>query len=461
MKPEKPEEAKHKTASALGIEKIVDVGKHIHLPDEVPVNDNKPVILTLRNTVDVLLGKKEADDKKAKEDEKGKTSVFKSLLSLKGTLIALGGLSALFAAGAAIASQVYNDTPEVPPPKKKPDDNSVEGGSDNLPDALFDNLPTSDSTGKGPASTPSLAKGKRQNPETMLSKGSGKPGGETVDNAVKRAASDSGEKLEDLRAIIHLESGGDPRARSTQFFGLGQLGKSAWADVQQSGVSLPPLTGDANDPRFDPYMNAFVTAKYMAINRKRIASASKAAGYPEPTLGLLYAAHNLGFSTVVKMLSEKDSRKWDAQTKRYVANQSSELTQGGVGNYLKNADQAMKAHYSAANQNVGSGQVAEANAVGVMSSANPVQLASSQRVAEPVQVAAAAPIPNKSTKVANVKIDTGPPSESTGKGKQVASSRSAEPGPSSGGHSVQTASASAPQSSEEPFRLKNGQMASL
>ena len=170
MKPEKPEDVKHKTASALGIEKIVDVGKHVHLPDEVPVNDNKPVILTLRNTVDVLLGKKEADDKKAKEDEKGKSSVFKSLLSLKGTLIALGGLSALFAAGAAIASQVYNDTPEVPPPKKKPDDNSVEGDSGNLPDALFDNLPTSNSTGKGPASTPSLAKGKGQNPETMLSR---------------------------------------------------------------------------------------------------------------------------------------------------------------------------------------------------------------------------------------------------------------------------------------------------
>jgi hypothetical protein len=206
--------------------------------------------------------------------------------------------------------------------------------------------------------------------------------------------------------MIHLESKGDPRAKSGQYLGLGQIGKSAWEDIRKTGTAqqFPDLTGGSDDPRYDPYTNALATAKLMGINRKLIKSAAQDAGYHEVTLGLLYAAHNIGAGSVRKILKEPDSSKWDERTKGFINNQAAELKQGGYGNYLANVDRSMAKHYASANVNVGSRQVAQANDVGVMSSNSPVRLASKQRGPEATEarqeIAAQKPVINVPVQVA-------------------------------------------------------------
>lgn len=430
----------------------VDESDKVRLPSEQVSNDKNPAILTLRNTVSLLLSRKRDSTGK---DSKGKTKTSKltsKLLSLKGILLTLGGLTALL-----LGEEEYSRMSEskgvdpTPPKEPTPDtDNSGTRKQEEIDKEIDDIAAELDTRAeKGPATSKTTAPAstpKQQSKETMLYKPSGP--NESVDSAISRAAKDSGENVKFLRAIIHLESGGDPRARSTQYLGLGQVGKSAWSDVQSEYGSLPPLTGGANDPRYDPYLNALVTARLMTINRRRIYSAAKAAGYKDVNLGLLYAAHNLGSGTINKMLAEKDSKNWDAKTKMYVSNQASELTQGGIGNYLKNADASMRSHYSTANEGVGSQQASTAESLGVMSSQRPQQLAAFQRTEAPVQVAAAkmdAPSSTSSKVKAQpaqvASTDSGQQAQGSGKRKQVDSGQTAR--------------------TEEPFRLPNGKMASV
>ena len=434
--------------SALGIEHIVGVETK-RLPSEQVSNDSNLVILTLRNLVSVLLGK--ADENKKATDKLSPVSA-SAKSSLKVGLIAIAGLAALLIGEDVLASQSPEHAASDTPPN--PSTGTGTGVNTNTVDTKFDNLDTGTDLGKGPASSPPLVPRKAPvNTETMLSKG----GDGSVDSAIQRAASATGEKVEDLRAIIHLESKGDPRAKSTQFYGLGQLGRDAWADVQKAGgLKLPPLTGDANDPRYDPYLNALATAAYMSLNRKRVAKAAKAAGYPGVTLGLLYGAHNLGAGTINKMLADGNSNNWDDQTKGYVANQAKELTKDGLGSYLSNADAAMKAHYATANTGVGAKQVASAEGLGVMSSTKPQQLAN--RTAQPVTVASAEKVPSKST---NVKISA-PSSTATNGSSGGSTERVATNSPQGAGSRSNKAQGSdEPTKFDEPFRLKNGQMAAV
>lgn len=430
---------------AISLVKIPDAK---HLPTENSENDDSPIILTLRNTVSALLGKKKASGKEDVGLSKSKSLLSK--ISLKGALLTLGGIAAMLAGKKAMASTA--EEPAATDFPKIDVDRSLDAINDPHLDEINKSIEDEVShprIERGPVSAKTTAPRIEDTTDSTLSRKSSAPT-ESVDRAIARAAQATGEDITWLRAIIHMESGGDPRARSTQYLGLGQIGKSAWAEVKSTGLNLPAITGGPNDPRYDPYLNALVTAKIMDINRKRISSAAKAAGYKEPTLGLLYAAHNLGATTINKMLAEKDSSKWDEQTKKFVANQATELTQGGLGNYLKNADAAMKSHYTTANVDVNKQKVATAESIGVMSSQKPQQLASTQRTeAPPVQLAAER-IEAPSSTSSKVKP---PPVLVSNKdeGQQHASA----PRSKQGGDSGQTAR------TEEPFRLPNGQMASV
>jgi soluble lytic murein transglycosylase-like protein len=440
---------------ALGLVKPPEVK---HLPDEKPANDDSQVILTLRNTVSVLLGQKKKNEEASKneggkESLKNKKSIL-SKISLKGVMLTLGGIAALLAGKKAMASTAESASTAgssgAYPGTSRADVDDADPQLDEINKSIADEVATP-KVEKGPASASSTAP--RTTPmsgksETMLSKDNS----ESVDSAIARAAKAVGENVTWLRAMIHLESGGDPRARSTQYLGLGQIGKSAWEDIKSSGLKLPALTGGSDDPRYDPYLNALATAKLMVINRKRIASAVAAAGYKETTLGLLYAAHNLGAGTVNKMLSEKDSTKWDEQTKRFVANQASELTQGGLGNYLRNAEASMKIHYAAANVDVSGQKVAVAKSIGVMSSQRPQQLAASQRTPEPIQLASIEPPKVTASTSTSTKVKAAP--------TQVASAEGGGEG-GSGGGPKRRVDPQASARTEEPFRLPNGQMASV
>jgi hypothetical protein len=197
----------------------------------------------------------------------------------------------------------------------------------------------------------------------------------------------------------------------------------------------------------------------MGVNRKRIEAAAQKAGYPQVTLGLLYAAHNLGYRSVEKILKEKDSRKWDAQTKKYVSNQASELTQGGIGNYLRNAERSMSSHYSQANEGFGKTEVSQAEVAGVMSSVNPTQLASSQRTAAPIVLASAEVSPSN-TQTVPITAATSSGSVKNNLNKSAINNNA----PVYFGGSNQprrSGSTGTNVAQEEPFRLPNGKMASI
>ena len=428
---------------------------------EVNTNDDKPLVLTLRNAARMLVARsklKPEDDEKGFKLPKSKLGLMEAL---KIGVIAIGGIVALVMSNDAKASvgeepPKPEETPEPNVPKiEVPASANTELESQepvNEPEPINEEVVAKKSNPvRGPASDTSLAP-KTKKSDSMLSDRIGNASTESVDSAIDRAAKATGEDPKQLRAMIHLESKGDPRAKSGQYLGLGQIGKEAWNDVKSStGIKLPELTNDADDPRFDPYTNALVTAKLMGLNRKRVAKAAKAAGYQTVTLGLLYSAHNVGATTTNKILAEKDSDKWDATTKKFVGNQAKELISGGIGNYLGNAERSMSQHYAAVNTDVGSQQVAQAESIGVMSSVAPAQLPQRQRVApqSAVQVASTAPT-NVPIKVATYVAPK--------KRQQVAEAQQGAPQPQA--QRQRTAQADTSET-PEPFRLRNGKLAAV
>ena len=433
---------------------------------EVATNNDNPLVLTLRNTARLLMAKAEYGENPVSDSTGapvGKWAVISK--ALKAGAVALGGLAALTVAKDAAASSSTGGSSGDIDGFQKPEDalnkdaiiDAATSTKEQVLLTIEDEAPTLEKDVQAPASGPATDKTtapRTKKSDSMLSDSIGySSSAESVDSAINRAAKDSGEDPKQLRAMIHLESKGDPRAKSGQYLGLGQIGKAAWQDVKsECNLKLPELTNDADDPRFDPYTNALVTAKLMGLNRKRISKAAKAAGYKTVTLGLLYSAHNVGVGTTNKILAEKDSSKWDETTKKYIGNQAKELTAGGLENYLSNAERSMKGHYEAANVAVGSAQVAQAQNIGVMSSVSPSQLPASQRVESAVRVAeipAATNVPIKVSayvpKKERVAVVRAAPQEQQG----VTPRRQQK--------TEQVASAEA----QEPFRLRNGKLAAV
>ena len=454
---------------------------HIHhprAPFALSSNDNNPMVVTLRNVYYLIdnLANQEPDDA-GTGDKKGATpkSKWSTLFSsLKIGGLVIGGLALLsFAdkAEASIPELTEEDEnakrlrteetarvttpglPEqtVPKPSVVPED--IQPGAD-TENVRSPSSTTKDKVDKG--SKAALSTGVK---DKTVAGGKRK---ESVDDAVARAARDAGEDVKWLRAMIHLESKGDPRAKNGQYIGLGQIGSMAWEDVQQAGstTQFPPLTGRDDDPRYDPYTNALATAKLMGLNRKSIEDTAKDAGYKKVTLGLLYAAHNIGATSVKKMLREKDSSKWDEQTKGYINNQASELKQGGVGNYLQNAERSMSKHYASANVDVGPQQVAAAEQSGKMSSVSPSQIAKRVEGSEPSATpTAAASVINVPVQVAKVDPETKPVKRKGNNTQQ--NTPPPEDAQQNAPAAANRGSSESASASDAPilFRLKNGNMA--
>lgn len=420
------------------------------------VSTNKdPVVLTLRNTTRLLLAKTKEQQGRTESSLSVPTSKFGVVSSaLKIGVAALGGIAALLYANESGAAETAG-TPQ--PVEPTPDYGLADKQAiEEVHVPGIDSINGAKEYTKQPESNvnPTAKKEAARTYPASITAGNG----ESVDNAVARAAKDSGEDPKQLRAMIHLESKGDPRARSGQYLGLGQIGASAWKDVIDStGVKLPELTNDADDPRFDPYTNALVTAKLMGLNRKRLAKAAKAAGYQTVTLGLLYSAHNVGATTTCKVLAEKDSSKWDATTKKFIGNQARELTNGGIGNYLANAERSMDSHYASANVNV---DVAKADNLGVMSSVSPAQLPQSQRVASVAEKDAGKQLATARVgSPANVPIKVSAYTPRSAQPQRRVISAQQEVPPSQTKHAG--GSQEEGYAHEEPFRLRNGKMASV
>lgn len=188
-----------------------------------------------------------------------------------------------------------------------------------------------------PDQTPDTSQTKRKKPVRDFSS--------VVNSAIRLAAQRTGEKEADLRAFISIESRGDPLARNGQHIGLGQFGPAAWADVAAETKGLPKkLTGGPDDPRYNPVLNAFATAAYMKINRRRL----KQKGVVEPSLAALYMAHNIG-ATGAATVIKKDPKKWGEKLRKNIQGQALELRQGGVDKYRENAQASMVRHFAEVN----------------------------------------------------------------------------------------------------------------
>ena len=466
---------------------------HPKAPFALAANDDNPMVVTLRNTwylVDNLMstssgGKSGTGVGAPPPTAAGKWGSLLSALKI-GTLVSGGFALFSFASDAKASTHDRTEDEELEEKKRRASDltdtsTSVAAQKEREEVPWVASTPegeglsvTTPEDKKVKAGTKSALSAKVSDSKSVVGTKGKVHAGESVDSAIARAATDTGEDVTWLRAMIHLESKGDPRAKNGQYLGLGQVGKSAWSDVQREGglTKFPDITGGSNDPRYDPYTNALATATFMGQNRRAIKSAAKEAGYEKVTLGLLYAAHNIGAGSVRKILKESDSSKWDDQTKGYINNQASELKVGGVGNYLRNTEQSMAKHYASANVSVSSRQVAEASDSGVMSSDNPppssvTKLASrsggdrAEQVSAQKQPSAAVNVPMQ---VAQGNGDRNPqaknrtpssPRADNAPGKQVAQQQT-----DSGGYS-QGSSSSATYTTSEPklFRLRNGNMA--
>lgn len=401
----------------------------------------------------------------------GESSGSSLLSSLVSSPIALGAaLAAVIGLGALALSNTDDKASEAP--KDKTGDENTDVSADGNKDPKDPKDKTED---KGvvasvvdsvknffkPKEKPKAEGSSLPAQQAPVIKGKLDKGDASVDEAISLAAKESGEDERVLRTFVSIESQGDPRAKHGSYLGLGQLGEDAWNDVKKVMPGLPKLTGKADDPRYDPVINARVTASYLGINRNRLRPAVAEAGLGEPTLMHLYAAHNLGYARVIKMLKAGGSTHWDERTRRAISGQAAELKVGGVGNYFSNAADAMKRHYTKANGDPSSnpliakatltpdssgpsvgtasiGQQAPAGQISIASSAAPVSVSKESKASEAVTLKGEAR-PAKDTKTADAR--QGLPQQ------PVAASR---------GSNQTTASASG---APDLFRTKSGMMA--
>ena len=161
-----------------------------------------------------------------------------------------------------------------------------------------------------------------------------------VKTAILEASKATGVDSSLLAAFIHIESKGDPKARSGSFVGLGQLGEPAWQDISKR-INLPPIT-KAYDPRLDAKLNALATATLIQINSEYLTKNGIT-----PTISLLYTAHNLGPSRAVKIAKgEFDKGTVEAISGKMVkgklkGGQAAELKAGGHTQYLANVEASL------------------------------------------------------------------------------------------------------------------------
>lgn len=284
------------------------------------------------------------------KDENSSTGVVATLIGglLSRPLIVLGGVLAALGAGYILGTNLFGDSDEPsevkPDLKPEPSEVSVPEKStfrsivDTVKSVLLKEDPVVMDRGGLTIKTP-----KKDSPVKKAPKAS--PFTVTVDQAISAAVKETGTDEGLLRSFISIESGGDPLAKHGSFLGLGQLGPDAWLDVQKVLGKLPPLTRDKNDPRYDPVLNARATGAYLAINRNRLMKAALSLGQTEPTPGQLYAAHNLGATRAIEMMTQ-DSSQFSKKTLRAIDNQAKELKKGGASEYLQNAEQSMRSHYA-------------------------------------------------------------------------------------------------------------------
>ena len=193
---------------------------------EVSTNNDNPLVLTLRNAARMLVARSKV---KPEEDEAGfklpKSKFGLMAEALKIGVVAIGGIAALVMSNEARAS---TEEPEEPPKPDTPTEPNVPrievpAGSNTEPETqepVNESEPISEEVVakkavKGPASDTSLAP-KSKKSDSMLSDRIGNSSTESVDSAIDRAAKATGEDPKQLRAMIHLESKGDPRAKSGQ-----------------------------------------------------------------------------------------------------------------------------------------------------------------------------------------------------------------------------------------------------
>jgi hypothetical protein len=105
--------------------------------------------------------------------------------------------------------------------------------------------------------------------------------------ALREAATRTGLDYNVLRGFAVIESNLDHQAQAGSSRGLMQIQPAAWQDIQQ----LDPSVGSYNAGVFDAKTNAYVGARYLKLNERRL----KKMGFTDPiTPAVLYLAHQQG-----------------------------------------------------------------------------------------------------------------------------------------------------------------------